>query len=71
MSRTSRPPYERPERNPAGVSYHGLQVRDRDLLVLPVRVRHGCPRLFRGNVGNELAQPLDERVPERRGAYWG
>ena len=61
-----------------------MQVRDRDLLVLPVRVRrraravvdrvdallgelrHGCPCLFGGDFGHELAQALDERVPQRR-----
>jgi GTP-binding protein HflX len=30
-------------------------------------LRHGCPRLFRRHLRHELAQTLDERVPERRG----
>jgi hypothetical protein len=28
-------------------------------------LRHRRPRLLRGDVRNELAQPVDERVPER------
>jgi GTPase len=61
-----------------------VQVRDRDLLVLPVgegrrsravvdrgnpllgELRHGCPGLLRRDLRHERAQPLDERVPERR-----